>query len=228
MNRPFKSVITAIAFGAAALGLPAQPVLKIVTADMGKLLEGYYKTDEQMAKIRAEEQKAQAELERMSKELNQVIEQYKEAVDQSKSTLLTPEARTKAETEVAAKMEDIRRRQSDGQNYGTNAQRQIQQRVQTVRSLLLDEIGRKVTDIARAKGATLVVDRSGPTFLGIPAVLYVDPSFDITDEVLKEINKDRPATPPAAAPAAPAPAVAPAAGTTDTPAITVPGLSPKR
>ncbi len=228
MNRPLKSVITAIAFGAAALGLPAQPALRIVTADMGKLLEGYYKTDEQMAKIRAEEQKAQTELERMSKELNQVIEQYKEAVDQSKSTLLTPEARAKAEADVAAKMEDIRRRQSDGQNFGANAQRQIQQRVQTVRSLLLDEISKRVTEIARTKGATLVVDRSGPTFLGISAVLYSDPAYDITNEVLADINKDRPAAPPAAAPAAPAPAAAPAAGTTDTPAITVPGLSPKR
>jgi len=228
MNRSLKSVITAIAFGASALGLSAQPTLKVATADMGKLLEGYYKTDEQMAKIRAEEQKAQTELERMSKELNQVVEQYKEAVDQSKSTLLTPEARAKAESDVAAKMEDIRRRQSDGQNFGTNAQRQIQQRVQNVRSLLLDEIGKKVTEIARAKGATLVVDRSGPTFLGIPAVLYVDPAFDITDEVLAEINKDRPAKPVAAAPAGPAPAGAPAAKPVDTPAVTVPGLSPKR
>ncbi len=227
MNRSLKSVITAIAFGAAALGLSAQPVLKIATADMGKLLEGYYKTDEQMAKIRAEEQKAQTELERMSKELQQVVEQYKEAVDQSKSTLLTPEARAKAEADVAQRMEDIRRRQTDGQAFGTNAQRQIQQRVNTVRSLLLDEIGRKVTEIARNKGATLVVDRSGPTFLGIPAVLYVDPAFDITNEVLAEINKDRPATPVAAAPAAPAAVTPPAGQTTDTPAITVPGLSPK-
>lgn len=227
MNRSLKSVITVIAFGAAALGLSAQPALKIVTADMGKLLEGYYKTDEQLTKIRAEEQKAQTELERMQKELQQVIDQYKEAVDQSKSTLLTPEARTKAEADVNAKMEDIRRRQGELQNYGQNAQRQIQQRAQTVRSLLLDEIGKKVTELAKTKGATFVVDRSGPTFLGIPAVIYVDPAFDITAEALAEINRDRPAAPAAAAPAAPAPAAAPAAPGADTPAVTVPGLSPK-
>ena len=224
MNRSLKSVITAVAFGAAALSLPAQPVLKIVTADMSKLLEGYYKTDEQMAKIRVEQEKAQAELERMSKELQQVIEQYKEAVDQSKSTLLTPEARAKAEADVNQKMEDIRRRQSAGQEYGANAQRQIQQRINTVRSLLLDEIGKKVTEIARAKGATFVMDRTGPSLLGISSVIYVDPAFDITDEALAELNKDRPAAPAAAAPVSPAPGARPA----DTPAVTVPGLTPKR
>jgi len=227
MNRPLKSVLTVIAFSAAALGLSAQPVPKIVTADMGKLLEGYYKTDEQMTKIRAEQEKAQAELERMSKELNQVVEQYKEAADQSKSTLLTPEARAKAESDMAAKADDIRRRQAEGQNYGQNAQRQIQQRAQTVRSLLLDEITKKVKEIAKNKGATFVVDSSGMTALGIPAVIYADPAYDITNDVMTEINRDRPATPPAAAPGAPAPAAAPAAPGTDTPAVTVPGLSPK-
>ncbi len=227
MNSPLKSVLTVIAFGASALGLVAQPAPKIVTADMGSLLEKYYKTDEQMAKIRAEQEKAQAELERMQKELQQVVEQYKEAVDQSKSTLLTPEARAKAESDVAAKADDIRRRQAEGQNYGQNAQRQIQQRAQTVRSLLLDEIGKKVKEVAKNMGATFVVDSSGQTFNGIPAVLYVDPAYDITNEVLTEINRDRPATPPAAAPAAAAPTATPAAPATDTPAVTVPGLSPK-
>ena len=43
--------------------------------------------------------------------------------------------------------------------------------------------------------------------LGISNVIYVDPGYDITEEVAKEINKDRPAnapTAPAATPSAPA------------------------
>jgi outer membrane protein len=227
MNRSLKSVITAIAFGSAALGLSAQPVLKIATADMSKLLEGYYKTDEQMVKIRADEQKAQTELERMSKELTQVVDQYKEALDQSKNTLLTAEARAKAESDVAQKAEDIRRRQTDGQAFGANAQRSLQQRISNARSLLLDEISKKVIEIAKNKGATLVVDRSGPTFIGIPSVIYADPAFDITAEALTEINKDRPVA-AAAAPASPTPAATPAAPAVDTPAVTVPGLTPKK
>jgi outer membrane protein len=225
MNRSLKSIITSVAFGAFALGLSAQPALKIVTADLSKLLEGYYKTEEQMAKLRLEEQKTQVELERMIKEGNQVVEQYKEAVDQSKNTLLTAEAHAKAEAEVAQKLEDIQRRQADMQNYRVNSQRQLQQRINTIRGLLLDEISKKVTETAKGKGATLVVDKSGPTLLGIPAVLYVDPAYDITDEILTEINKDRPATAPAAAPASPAPT---ATRAVDTPAVTVPGLKPKK
>ena len=67
MNKTMKSILTLIAFGATALGLAAQPALKIITVDMSKLLEGYYKTEDQAAKLKANEQKAQEELERMAR-----------------------------------------------------------------------------------------------------------------------------------------------------------------
>ncbi len=68
-------------------------------------------------------------------------------------------------------------------------------------------------------GATLVVDKSGPTLFGIPTVIYADPAYDITDDVIKEVNKDRPA------PAAPAAAAAAKPG--DPVQFNVPVATPK-
>ena len=231
MNRTLKFIITSIAFGATALGLCAQPALKIITVDIGKLFDGHYKTEEQMAKLKDAQTKAQEELERMVKEANQLVEQYKETMDQSKNSLLTPEARSKAEGDSQKMMEDIQRRNADLQNFRANTQQSLQQRFNSFRSLLLDEISKKVTEIAKGKGATLVVDKSGPSLAGIPAVIYADAAYDVTEEVMAVINKDRPAAPVAAAPATPAPAPAtppPAATTTAEPTVTVPGLAPKK
>jgi outer membrane protein len=229
MNRTLKPIITFIAFGAIALGLCAQPALKIVTVDIGKIFDGHYKTEEQMAKLKDAQTKAQEELERMVKEANTLVEQYKETMDQSKSSLLTPEARSKAEGDSQKMMEDIQRRNSDLQSFRANTQQSLQQRFNNFRSLLLDEISKKVTEIAKGKGATLVVDKSGPSLAGIPAVIYADTGYDITEEVMAAINKDRPATPAATAPATPAPATPPPpATTTAEPTVTVPGLAPKK
>lgn len=229
MNRTLQSALTLIAFGASALGLSAQaPALKIVTVDMGKIYDNHFKTEEQNVKLRDAEQQAQTQLEQMVKEGNQLVEQYKEAAEQSKNTLLTEDARKKADADSQKMLDEIQRRQADLQNFRANTQRSLQQRIQNFRSLLLDEIGKKVTEIALRKGATLVLDKSGPSLLGVPAVIYSDPAYDITDEVMTEINKDRPAASavaPAAAPAA-APAV-PAAPTTENPTVSVPGLAPK-
>ena len=59
-----------------------------------------------------------------------------------------------------------------------------------------------VADLAKKQGATLVLDKSGPTLFGIPAIIFADPAYDITQQVIDEVNKDRPpapATTPAAA-----------------------------
>ena len=175
MNRKLQSALTLIAFGAAALGLSAQaPALKIVTVDMGKIYDNHFKTEEQNAKLRDAEQQAQTQLEQMVKEGNQLVEQYKEATEQSKNTLLTEDARKKADADSQKMLDEIQHRQADLQNFRANTQRSLQQRIQNFRSLLLDEISKKVTEIALRKGATLVVDKSGPSLLGVPAVIYSD------------------------------------------------------
>ena len=108
------------------------------------------------------------------------------------------------------------------QNFRTNTQRSLQQRIKTHRDLLLEEISKVVVDLAKKKGATLVLDKSGPTLFGIPSVIYSDASYDITDEVVAEVNKDRPA--PAAVPAPPAAAGAQPADAAATP-FTVPNVA---
>ncbi|MEO6994359.1 MAG: OmpH family outer membrane protein, partial [Lacunisphaera sp.] len=128
--------------------------------------------------------------------------------EQSKSTVLTQEARTKAEGEAQKKLDEIQQKQAAVQDFTNKTRGSLQQRMKTLRDALLEEITKAVNDIAKRKGATLALDKSGPTLFGIPAVLYADSSYDITDDVIKEINKDRPA--PVAAAATPATSGAPA------------------
>jgi outer membrane protein len=120
-------------------------------------------------------------------------------------------------------LQDIQRKQQEVQSFQTNTRNSLQQRIQTFRSLMVEEISKVAVDIAKRKGATLLVDKSGPTLIGVSNILYADPSYDITDEVQKEVNKDRPATSPAAAPAAKSDDT-----NSDSPKITVPGVTPKK
>jgi outer membrane protein len=205
MNKLIRTLITLAAFSAGSTALLAQPAVKLVVVEMAKVYDNHYKTEEANAKFRDAESKAQEQVEELKKQGQILVDEYKELVEQSKNTLLTAEARAKAEADSQKKLEDIQRKQGDVQQFVQQTQRSLQQRIKTHRDILLEEISKVVTDIARRNGATLVLDKSGPTLFGIPSVLYADPAYDITDAVLAEVNKDRPA--PAAAPAAtPAPA----------------------
>jgi outer membrane protein len=212
----------------------AQPALKLAVVDMAKLYDSHYKTEEQNAKLRNDEQKAQEELDRLNKEGNALVEQYKELVDQSNNPTATADAKSKAQSEAQKKLEEIQRKQNEVGSFRANTQRSLQQRLRTFRDLMLEEISKTATDVAKRKGATLLVDKSGPSLIGVPSVIYVDGGYDITDEVMKEINKDRPAGAPAAG-STPGPASSlqqtppdNSGSGSDAPKITVPGVSPKK
>lgn len=228
MKKYIHSLLALAAFGATALFAQAQPAPKILVVDMAKLYDGHYKTEEQNTKLRGDEQKAQEELEKLNKEGNTLVERYKELVDQSNNPAATAEAKSKAQGEAERLLEQIQRKQQEVQSFQQNTRNSLQQRIQTFRSLMVEEISKTAVEIAKRKGATILVDKSGPTLIGVSNILYSDPAYDITEEVSREVNKDRPAA--AAAPAA-APATTPAttpAATDDSPRITVPGVTPKK
>src|SRR6188474_2006135 len=210
MKNPIKALVAIAAFAALAVGARAQPAVKILVVDMAKLYDTHYKTVEQNAKIQADDQKAQEEVEKMNKEGNALVEEYKALNDQSNNPALSAEAKAKAQETAQKKLEAIQGKQREVQTFIQNTRNSLSQRLNNFRSIMLEDISKSASEIAKRKGATLLIDKAGPTGIGISNFIYADPSYDITDEVMKEINKDRPA------------------GAPTTPAVSVPGLSTKK
>jgi outer membrane protein len=220
-----KSIRTLSVFAAFALSAAiahAQPAPKLLVVDMAKLYDSHYKTEDQNSKLRTDEQKAQEEIENMNKDGNVLVDEYKTLSDQSNNPALTADAKAKSQVEAQKKLEEIQRKKNEISTFAQNTQRSLQQRLQTFRSLMLEEISKTATEVAKRKGATLLLDKAGPTLIGVSNVIYADTAYEITDEVMKEINKDRPAV---SAVAVPAPA---ASASPEAPKITVPGVAPTK
>lgn len=226
MKTILKTLLVSLALGASALLVQAQPALKVVTVDMASLYDQHYKTEEQNAKLQADEQRAQEDLQRLNAEGNVIVAAYQELTEQINNPVLSNEAKAKLEADAQAKLEEIQAKQNEVQTFRQNVQRTLQTRIGNFRDLLLEELGKIATDIAKQKGATLLIDKSAPAGFGISNFIYADPAYDITDDVMAVVNKDRPAGTPAAAAPAGTPAAAAPAGT-DAPAVSFPGASKK-
>jgi len=172
-------------------------------------------------------EKATEEVDKMNKEGNALVEEYKSLSEKSNNPALTADAKEKAQADAQKKFEEIQRKQQEIQQFIGQTRQSLAQRFQTFKNLMLEEISKTAAEVAKRKGATLLIDKSGPSVFGVSNILYTDTGYDITDEVMKELNKDRPANAPTTAPSATTAAPAPAA-TTPAPAagggITVPGL----
>ena len=205
------------AFGASALISQAQPAPKILIVDLSTVFQGHWKTAEQQSALQAAAQKAELDLGAIQKEIDGLVTQYKDIVEQAKNPALSADARTKAEADAQKKGEEIRAKQNDAQNFVNNTRRSLSEKSQNFQNLLIEEISKVASDIAKKKGATLLLNK--------PAAVYFDASYDISDEVLAEVNKSKPASSTTSS-VAPTPAPAPAAKpATDSaaPTVTFPG-----
>lgn len=188
MKNVIRSAFAALALAGATVGLQAEVALKVVTIDMEQLFTKYYKTEQHQAKIFEDEKKAKEQLEGMSKERETLVNQAKELQEQIKSPVLSDEARKKAQSDFEAKVAEVRSKESDLQSFYQQTQQLLQKRAGQFQQQALEEISKVANEIAKKKNATMVLN-SGATAV----VVYVDPAFSITDEVLEAINKDRPA-----------------------------------
>ena len=195
MNKMIRTLMTLAALAVGSTALQAQPALKLIVVDMAKVFDAHYKSEEANAKFREVEQKGPGSSRRRSaSRARPSSSEYKELDEQAKNALLTPEARAKGRgRRPCRRAQEIQRKQADLQSFLQNTERSLQQRIKTHRDLLLEEISKTVADMAKKQGATLVLDKSGPTLFGIPAIIYADPAYDITADVITEVNKDRPA-----------------------------------
>lgn len=194
MNIMFRKILAVVTLASLCSLAAAQPALKVITVDMNRLLKDYYKSAEATTKLQEAGKKAEEQIEAMTKQGQALVEQFKEMEEQSKSLLLSVEARNKALEDAKAKGEEIQRKEIEVRGFASNTQRALQQRTGTTIQVLLEEIQKVATAITKKRGGTLLFDKSGPTQIGIPAILFADSSYDITEEVLAEINKDAPVT----------------------------------
>ena len=98
----------------------------------------------------------------------------------------------------------LQKMQADAENYLASLQQSIQNELDQSQTQLLDSIDNFMKEYAKKKGYDMVLRKS--------ATLYIDPKFDVTNEVIEGLNKrynkvgssSAPAKAPESAPAKPA------------------------
>jgi outer membrane protein len=223
MKKSIQTLVAVAAIALTTLTTHAQTAPKILVVDLAKLFDNHWKTQEQQAKLKADGAKAQDQIAALQKDGNALVDQFKELDEQSKNPTATAEAKAKAQTDAQKLYDQIQQKRSELNSFAQNTQSTLRQRFETFKTLMIEEITKTAVDIAKKKGATFLLDKSGPTLVGVSNILYFDPSLDITDEVMAEVNKDRPAVTPTPA----STTAAPAAGESS-PSITVPGITPSK
>lgn len=225
MKKLTNTLLTAGCMLAAALTSHAQSEPKIVVVDLEKIFKQHYATNAEEAKLKSQSGQAQKDLDGLIKQRSDLVDQYKALQEQANNPAMTSDAKSKAQSDEQAKAQEINQKTQEMQQFAQQARQTLQQQFGNFRSQLLDDINKVVLRIAHDHGATLVLNSSAHFAEGTQPVLYADPSYDITDEVMTEINKNKPAGMPAPDATA-APSAAPSGSDSSAPHFSVPNVTP--
>ena len=172
MKKLIQALFSVGAFGAAALIAQAQPAPKIAVVDMAKVFSGHYETQAEKAKLKpTPARRPRRRSTQMNKEGNALVAEYKDLEEQAKNPTATSDAKAKAIADAQKKGQEIQAKMQDVNTFANNAKQTIQQRIQTFRSMMMEEISKVVVQIAKRHDATLVIDKSGPSLLGISPIV---------------------------------------------------------
>ena len=183
------TILAVASFGSAS----AKAELVILTISVNKAAEQFYKVQDFLKELQSSQEQAQERVQAINDEGKSLEQEYTELAEQANSDILTEEARNEAKQDAGIKYQEIAQKQNELHQFAENVQRQMAQRQGTQMSLFTKEIMEVVTEVYKEREASLVLDTSGASQNGMPAVISFDASIDITEEVVKRINADKPA-----------------------------------
>jgi outer membrane protein len=164
----------------------------VVYVNLDRCFNEYYKTRVADAQLKAQAREYDEELKNMLAEGERLQKEFNALREESLNTALSEEVRAAKRNAAEEKVMAIREHESRVQTYRERRTKQLEEQSRRMRKGLVAEIKELIQKYARDRGIAAVLDSSGATLNGVEAVLYVDPRFDITEEIIRELNKSAP------------------------------------
>ncbi|MGE9295344.1 MAG: OmpH family outer membrane protein [Puniceicoccales bacterium] len=180
-----KLLITLLAISSFSMAF-AQSSTKILTVNVAKLYDSYWKAQEAEAKFQSSIENAQQEIQTMIQEGVQMTEKLQTLQQESASPAISAERKTEIQQQLQSDIRAIQQKEQEVNQFRQQTDRQLQQRRQAITELRLSEIQEVVTEVAQSQGADLVLNTQGL------AVVFSSETLDITDQVLTKLNADKP------------------------------------
>lgn len=167
---------------------------RIVTVDLNRVFNEYYKTPIATGRLKETLDTYKKEGDDMVAEYRKEIDELNKLKDDADKPEYTAEVREQKKKAVQEKLAATQKTQNDIAEFQRSREQMYEQQKDRMRTIILNEIKDVVNEQAKTAGYMMVLDKSGTTFNGTPSVIYSRDEMDITDEIIKTLNKNQPKT----------------------------------
>lgn len=187
----------------AAFALPAAAFaqgLKIGTIDMNRAFKEYNKTKDAESKINDAKNAAKKEYDDRADAYKKALDEINKLNQQLEAPALSAEAKSQKSKERDEKIASIKNMEREINDFRQTREKQLQEQAVRMRDGIVKEITDVVMTKVKAENMDLVFDKSGVSLNGVPTIMYAKDSFDFTDQVVAQLNKQSATSPAKAKP----------------------------
>jgi outer membrane protein len=166
--------------------------MKVAVVEMDKVFQGYYKTKQTDALLKQKQGIYQAWSKKLGESRLKLQEEFKILRDASQNIALSSAEREKKRLAAQNKYQEFKKKEAELEQYIQQKSREYKDLVEKMHKKLLDEIYIEIRRYAVLKGYSFVFDKSGKTLNNIPVIIYSSDQFDISEEILENLNRGQP------------------------------------
>jgi outer membrane protein len=165
---------------------------KIALIDMQEAFKQYYKTEDAQERLKQDMAGYQKSMEDKREDYRKLVEQIKALQDGAKDPSMAESAKKEKEQKLKEKVTEAQTRENEMNQFAQQTSKMFQDSQQRMRKTIVEEINKEIEVFAKGK-YSLILDKSGMTLNGTPAIVYTEGMTDITSEIVKILNKSKPA-----------------------------------
>lgn len=162
---------------------------KVGIVDAQAAIKQYYKTQSATDTLRKLGDELQDAQRRMVAKLGEMDEAVKKAILESNDKALSEEARSKKREAAEEKLADLKEFEIQVRKSDLDNRRKMEEQQSLMLKPIIQEVKGVVAEVAKEQGLILVLDGSESN---LGAVFYFEKRLDITEAVVKRLNKDAP------------------------------------
>ena len=162
---------------------------KIAVINMDKVFQQYYKTQMIDRSLKKQAELYRVWTRKLQESMTKMQQEFNVLRDASQNIALSSSERDRKTFEAQKKFLQVKEKKAELDNYLKRKEKQFKQLEQAKRGEIITDIKNAVARICALEGYTLVLDSSGKTLNGISAVIYANSAYDLTNRVIKGLNR---------------------------------------
>jgi len=173
------------------LGGLAQAQQRIVFLDFERAFESYEQRKSADQNLKAKLQEFEREKEPHVRDYKALDEKYKRVREDARNPIFSREKQDAAAAEGERILLKRREIESTIRQLESDRKDQLEQTMRRIQKRLVEDIQEVVRNHAKSRGYAAVLDKGARGLTGVPSVVYVDPTVDITDDIIRLLNAPR-------------------------------------